>query len=355
MRPSGLQRLWSAYPVGSKHPVSRPAAREKRHAAAAADPSSSSPALEPVVFGFVSALAAAGILAAFLVLRPRLALSGHRVRTPRSPPSPLPEGPRMNVSMSRLFKGNDKQTNEPKPASAPTAAGARAPDERAQSAQSARVPTKPRGPDPDQASIEVGDQVATILASAKQAAEQLQVSARDDAKRIRGEAKQEAAARAQALERELAGKREEGAKLHSEAQAYSKRTREAADQYAAETRRRIDKESGKRHQEAEREANEIRAAARQQVETLSSEAVRRQKALTAETQRSEARLKQLLGVFRALTAQLEDLLGDERATASSADGPNLEKALKPPPLKDRPVQRARSADYAGHEDPDRDA
>jgi vacuolar-type H+-ATPase subunit E/Vma4 len=261
----------------------------------------------------------------------------------------------MNVSMSRLFKGNDKQTNEPKPASAPTAAGARAPDERAQSAQSARVPTKPRGPDPDQASIEVGDQVATILASAKQAAEQLQLSARDDAKRIRGEAKQEAATRAQALERELAGKREEGAKLHAEAQAYSKRTREAADHYAAETRRRIDKESGKRHQEAEREANEIRTAARQQVETLSSEAVRRQKALTAETQRSEARLRQLLGVFRALTAQLEDLLGDERATASSADGPNLEEALKPPPLKDRPVQRARSADYAGHEDPDRDA
>jgi hypothetical protein len=298
--------------------------------------------LDPVVLGFVAALAAAAMLATFLVLRPRLELSGRSARISRSRPSPLPEGPRMNDFMSRLLKGNDQQTDEPEPANKPTPIPAEAPDDRAQTTQSAPVPMKPREPDPDQASIEVGDQVATILASAKQAAQQLQSSAREDAERTRGEAKREAAERLQAVERELAGKREESAKLRTEADAYGKRTREGADRYAAETRRRVDEESRKRRKEAEREANEIRAAAKEQAEALSSEGVRRQQALAAETQRSEARLEQLLGVFRALTAQLEDLLGDNRATPSSAESRNLEEALKPQPLTDRQGEPTRS-------------
>jgi hypothetical protein len=243
----------------------------------------------------------------------------------------------MNDFVSRRFKTSGEQTDKAKPSSAPTAAGADVRDEPEQGARSVAAPANAVGPDPDQASIEVGDQVATILASAKQAAQRLQVSARQDAERIRGEAKQEAAARLQAVDQKLAGKREEGAKLHADAEAYSKSTRQAADRYAAETRRTIDEESEKRRKEAEREANEIRAAAKQRAERLSSEGVRRQRALTAEAQRSEARLEQLLGVFRALTSQLEDVLGHERVTASSAEGRNLEDALKPQPLGDRRV------------------
>jgi hypothetical protein len=243
----------------------------------------------------------------------------------------------MNDFVSRLFKTSDEQTDEAKTSSALPAARAVAPDEREQSARSVAAPAKPVEPDPDQASIDVGDQVATILASAKQAAQRLQISARQDAERIRGTAKQEAAARLEAVEQELAGKREECAKLRADAQAYSKGTRQAADQYASDTRRKIDEASEKRRKEAEREANEIRAAAKQQAERLSSEGVRRQRALTAEAQRSEARLEQLLGVFRALTSQLEDVLGDERGTASSTGGRDLEKALRPQPLEDRRV------------------
>ena len=243
----------------------------------------------------------------------------------------------MNDLVSRLFKTSDEQTDKAKPSSAPTAGGADVRSEREQSAELAAAQTKAGEPDPDQASMEVGDQVATILASAKQAAQRIQVSARQDAERLRREANQAAAARLQAVEQELAGKRQEGAKLRADAEAYSKSTRQAADRYAGETRRKIDEESEKRRKEAEREANQIRAAAKQQAERLGSEGVRRQRALTAEAQRSEARLEQLLGVFRALTSQLEDVLGDERATAPSTEGRDLEKALRPPPLGDRRV------------------
>jgi hypothetical protein len=241
----------------------------------------------------------------------------------------------MNDFVSRLFKTSDEQTAKPKPSSVPTAAGSAAPDEREQNAQSPAAPKKAGEPDADQASIEVGDQVAAILASAKQAAQRLQVSARQDAERVRAEAKREAATRLQAVEGELAGRRTEGAKLRADAEAYSKSTREGADRYSAEKRRKVDEESEKRRKEAEREASEIRAAAKQRAEKLSSESVQRQKALAAEAERSEARLRQLLGVYRALTSQLEDLLGDEQVTAPSAEGRHLEEALRPQPLGDR--------------------
>jgi hypothetical protein len=336
-RPGGLQRLWSTYPVRTKSAVSRPAAREKRRASAATDRGSSALPLDPVVLGFVSALAAAGVLVAVLFLRPRPALDRRRARALSNPPSPLLEGPTMNDLVSRLFKTSDEQPDKAKPSSAPTAAGADVRDEPEQKAELDAARTRAGEPEPDQASMEVGDQVATILSSAKQAAQRLQVSAREDAERIRGEAKQASAARLKAVERELAGKRQEGAKLRADAEAYSKSTRQAADRYAAETRQKIDEESAKRRKEAEREANEIRAAAKQRAEKLSSEGVRRQRALTAEAQRSEARLERLLGVFRALTSQLEDVLGEERATASSTEGRDLEKALRPQPLGDRRV------------------
>ena len=255
----------------------------------------------------------------------------------------------MTDIVRRLFNKSDKQARESEAASAqvsdaaPMASGLRLiaaysargpaggePPEREQATSQldpSASDTGERLETADQASIEVGDQVAVILASAKQAAQGLQDSARQEAERIRAEATEEAATRLTDVKREVARRREEGDKLRAEAVAYGKSTREAADRDAAETRRNAEEESAKRRADVEREAREIRRAAERRSEELTSEALQRQRALVAEAKRSEARLEQLLGVFRTMTSQLEDLLGVERGTASSED-----EAPRPVPL-----------------------
>jgi hypothetical protein len=190
----------------------------------------------------------------------------------------------------------------------------------------------------DPAAIEIGDQVTTILSSAKQAAEKLQESARQEAERIREEAKQLAASALDGAKRHAARRREESDKLRAEADAYSETTREAADRHAEETRRKIEEEAGKRRSETEQEAREIHRAARHKAAELTAESLDRQQALVAEAERSEARLEQLLGVLRAMTSQLEELVEPERAEATLAAGQaaaeeNLDEALNPQPAR----------------------
>jgi hypothetical protein len=277
----------------------------------------------------------------------------------------------MSHFVRRLFNTSDKRDRESEPASgpgldaAPSAAGlegigaysARAPagsEPAAEREQPSRAdPTdadteEHHRPDAaDEASIEVGDQVAVILSSAKQAAQRLQESARQEADSIRAQAEQEAGARHDEAERELARKREEDATLRAEAEAYARSTREAADRHATETRRKLKEESAKQRATAEQEANEIRRAAKRQSEQLVSEAFQRQKGLTAEVKRSEARLEQLLGVFCAMTSQMEGLLevdrgrvsGEEARAEAAPVAEELGEALRPQPLRSPPAKR----------------
>jgi hypothetical protein len=154
---------------------------------------------------------------------------------------------------------------------------------------------RPDGPDiqlSGEGFAEVGERVGAVLTSAHEAAEQI----RRDAER------------------------------------YSKETREAADRYGAETRRKLDEEASQRRAEVEEEARRIRQAAEQKAKDLVTEAVSRQKALVQEAERSEARLQQLLGVFRGMTSQLEELVQPEPAAASDEKGTaeeGFEEALRP--------------------------
>jgi F0F1-type ATP synthase membrane subunit b/b' len=188
---------------------------------------------------------------------------------------------------------------------------------------------------------EVGDQVSAILAAAKQAAHQLRESARKDAERMRKEAENQATVSLEQAGRDAARTRTEGDHVRAEAEAYSKSTREAADRDAAETRRTIREEAEKLLTEAKHEANAIRHAARRRSDELRTEAMDRQQALIGEAGRSEARLQQLLDVFRAMTSQLEDLLepepGGKRRTMQSEDAASaeeLDEALRPHALRD---------------------
>jgi chemotaxis protein histidine kinase CheA len=203
--------------------------------------------------------------------------------------------------------------------------------------------SRPDQPEPaDHVYDEIGEQVSLILTSAKQAAQQLRESARNDAERIRKEAEDRATASLERAEREAARRRTEGDQVRAEAEAYSKSTREAADRDVAETRRTIREETEKLRTEAKHEASAIRDAARQKSDELRTEALDRQKALIGEAGRSEARLQQLLDVFRVITSQLEDLLGPEpggeRGTMQAGDAASaqgLDEALKPHHLGER--------------------
>jgi hypothetical protein len=197
-------------------------------------------------------------------------------------------------------------------------------------------------PEPaDQAYDEIGEQVSAILAAAKQAAHQLRESARQDAERIRKEAEDRATASLEQAGRDAARRRTEGDQVRAEAEAYGKSTREAADRDAAVTRRTIGEEAEKLRTEAKRDASAIRDAARRRSDELRTEALGRQKALIGEAGRAEARLQQLLDVFRAITSQLEDLLepepGGRRGKMQGEDAASVEEldeALKPHPLRD---------------------
>jgi gas vesicle protein len=258
----------------------------------------------------------------------------------------------MNDLLHRLFNANERrarepeaQTSEPAGSAGPKRMAADSvrgqedghtstqPEQPGVEARTADVAEPARAEAADEASLEIGEQVAGILSSAKQAAQQLRESAQQEAERIRAEAKQQATDALDRTKKELERRREEGGKVRAEADAYSKNTRETADRHAAEMRRKFEEEAAKQRSEAQQEAAEIRRAARQKAEELTTQTLQRQKALVAEAQRSEARLQQLLGVYRAMTSQLEDLLGPERAVASGEPPVHvLDEALKPRPV-----------------------
>jgi hypothetical protein len=267
----------------------------------------------------------------------------------------------MNDLLRRLFNANEGQTRESEAQTSEPAGSdglkriaaysARASEDGDTSTQpeqpgdgiearTAAVAEPARAEAADEASLEIGEQVAGILSSAKQAAQQLRESAQHEAERIRDEAKQQAAETLDRVKKESERRREEGGKVRAEADAYSKNTRETADRHATERRRKVEEEAAKQRSAAQQEAGEIRRAARQKAEELTAQTLERQKALVAEAERSEARLKKLLGVFQAMTSQLEDLVGSERAEASgeqtagggSPPAQALDEALKPQPL-----------------------
>jgi hypothetical protein len=188
---------------------------------------------------------------------------------------------------------------------------------------------------------QVGEQVAAVLVSAEQAAVRIRESARRDAERIRAEAKDEVAAALSAAKVEAERGRRESQKLRADADAYNKRTREAADRYGTEMRERIDKEIAQTRAGVDEQVRGIRRAAELRAKDLETEARERQKTLLQQVARAEARLEQLLGIFRGMTSQLEGLVGTESAGRSgdaeqkASVAQPLDEALKPRPSASR--------------------
>lgn len=158
---------------------------------------------------------------------------------------------------------------------------------------------------------DVGAEVGTVLKSAQEAAARIRQSAREQATKIREEAKAAAAA-------ELAEARRVRSEADTSAQELRTHTEREADQLLETTRTRMAR---------------VDAEVEEKVREAESEALRRRAALQEETKLYEERLEKMLGVFRGMSSQLEELLGkrteepaeDEEATDDTA----LQRALQP--------------------------
>jgi F0F1-type ATP synthase membrane subunit b/b' len=210
----------------------------------------------------------------------------------------------------------------------PTDDGAAVEPEQPDSAEAGDEPAAERAKQELPADLsDLAAEVGAVLASAREAAERIRSQANEDSAKQREEAK--AAAEAELAEaRHIAeADRAEGERLRAESETYAKETRADAETSAEQTRT-----------DAEREANRIVEEARGRLEAADAEVARRMRDLTATaserfntlqagSRRHEERLETLLDVFRGMTSQLEELLG-ERAVEGS-DEESLEEALQP--------------------------
>jgi hypothetical protein len=192
--------------------------------------------------------------------------------------------------------------------------------ERSNAVKIARSATPEQG-DQNENYAHVGEQVASVLAAAHQAADQIRATALEEAEQIREEANADAAATRDQAGRAAEQARRESEALRAEADEYSTEAHEAADRYVATTRQQVEDEAARRRAEIDREARESHRAAEQQARGIETEALERRRAIIEEAERSEARLEQLLGVFRGMTSQLEELLRPE-PVADDAEAPD---------------------------------
>jgi hypothetical protein len=372
--PPGLKKLWSEYPVTQTSP--RPAA-ERRSVPPPREEGDSvvDRVLLPiglVLAGFLAVMS----LAAFLGVRPVRAsgvaapVSRPRRRARRArrsrPVSAQPQKGQLEMNNVRRlldFGGRRGAVGKAKVATAahpqalptptPEPERSKALSETKQSGNDGSGATTPAQKEMergewteiqlgDEGYAAVGEQVGAVLTSAHHAAEQIRESARQDAARMSTEASDTAAATIAEASLDAERTRRESEELRAEADRYSKETREAADRYGAEARRKLDDEAAERRAEVEEQARRIRQAAEQQAKDL-VEAIHRQKALVQEAERSEARLQQLLGVFRGMTSQLEELvraqpaaeLDEKDAKKPEPAEEGFEQALKPQRMPSR--------------------
>jgi len=172
---------------------------------------------------------------------------------------------------------------------------------------------------------EVGEQVASVLAAAQQAAEEVRAAAVQEAERIRQEAEADAASTRREAASAAEQTRSEIGALRAEAEEYSREAREAADRYAVTTRRQVEEEVAARRAESDERARDIERAAAEQAREIEAEALERRRTIIEEADRSEERLEELLQEFQGMTAQLDGLVharheeGEEEPHAMQAE------------------------------------
>jgi hypothetical protein len=141
----------------------------------------------------------------------------------------------------------------------------------------------------EQGFAELGQHVATVLATARDAAAKIEGEARQEAERILTRARETAAQ----IEAETAEKR-------SAAFAAAEDVRTRADAYAEKKRQEADETAAQAIARAEREARDATRAAQE-----------RQEELDANVERSEERLRKLVTSMREVADRLEVLVGTD--------------------------------------------
>jgi hypothetical protein len=159
--------------------------------------------------------------------------------------------------------------------------------------QSLTVPSDQASP----AVLSFGEEVQTILDSAREAAIKIQKRAEEEASQIRAQAADSAEA-----------ERVEAERVRSDAEGYARETRAAADEVAEQRRKEAETEAGRILEEAQRRRDAIDAELAQKVEFAAVEAQKRAGTLDREIQRQEKRLESIAVVLESMRSQVTRVL-----------------------------------------------
>ena len=218
---------------------------------------------------------------------------------------PSPEG---GVHMRRFIDRKDEREAQEEGTVEATEAEQREPGP---SAAAARVAAFTGDPAPERRAPtfdDLGQHVASVLQSAREAAERIVAEARAEATRVHERSQKEAEA-AVAEARRKAGEIDvEASQMQAEAKRVARDLRARADEYAEEKRQEADEASAEILARAERVAKERTAAAEA-----------RQRALDENVERTEERLRQLVGGLRDLAGRLDVLAGSGDGAEPDAD------------------------------------
>ena len=166
----------------------------------------------------------------------------------------------------------------------------------------------------------VGDEVGEVLKSAHEAAGKIRAAAQTESERLRTEAESAAAAELADARREADEKRAEAERLRTHADTYGDETRASAEAYMAQRKQEAEREAAAIVAEAEKRLRSADSEVEERVRQATSDALRERSALEAQIGHFEERLERMLVVFRAMTAQLEDVLVKRHGQASEVSG-----------------------------------
>ena len=184
----------------------------------------------------------------------------------------------------------------------------------------AEVPEAERG---DGGFAELGQHVATVLATARESAEKIEADARREAAEVLERTRAEAA-------ETLSDAREKAAALEAE----TNEKRSAAIAASEDIRSRADAYAEQKRQEADEATAEALARAERQSRDRARAAEERQQGLDSHVERTEERLRKLVTGLRELAGRLDVLVGSDSLVelvepeAEAAQPAGLDEALK---------------------------
>jgi hypothetical protein len=157
----------------------------------------------------------------------------------------------------------------------------------------------------------VGEEVQTVLASAKEAADKIRRRAEEEAASLRTQTVAAAETEAAEARRQAELSRAEAQRVRADAEAYAAEIRAGADAAAAQRLASAEDEAAAIVEEAEARRAATDAEVTQKIENAEAGARERVESLRGEIERQEERLHSLLAVHRTMTGHLETLLGVE--------------------------------------------